>query len=356
MAARQFSRRSKSARWSRLAALVAAQLLLLDVVLHRLHAVETPTAMYIMGLAVFMAGLSLLLAAVSLTTIWRHGVGGAGVAVAGVVVSLLVLAGPAFYLPDLLLRPKINDITTNPGLPPEFRVLAAQRASDANPVGYPGARFALRQTRAYPDIRPMLLERSGKEAFELTREAVERLGWKVVAATPPDGGEPGRIEAVARTLIMGFADDVVVQVTPRGGESQIDVRAASRYGEHDFGANARHIAHLFTHVKASLEKGEKTALDLALARRAQEARARARAEREQARKEREKSEQDELARLRSLREEERKQLQLLAAPQSDPSAQDPSQSATRDEPKQRVRRRDDRWDLPADRFFQRFGE
>lgn len=356
MTARQFQRTSNSARWSRRFALFAGQLLLVDVLLHRLQVIATPAAMYIMGLAIVFTGLALLFAAVALTGIWRHGIQGASYAVAGVFVSLLVLAGPLYYLPDLLIRPRINDIVTSPGSPPEYQSLAARRTELANPVRYPGARFAEQQARAYPNLRPMILERSAKETFDLVREAVERLKWEVVEMTPPEGDNPGRIEAVAKTMIMGFADDVVVRVSSRPGESQIDVRSASRYGEHDFGANARRIARLFGEVKAGLEKGEKTALEIALARRAREAREKTRAEREQARKQREKAEKQELQQRQAILEEERKQLRLLADQPTDPSQLAPVPQATPSEPKRRVRRRDDRWNLPADRFFQRFAE
>jgi hypothetical protein len=53
---------------------------------------------------------------------------------------------------------------------------------------------------------------------------------------------------VARTLIMGFRDDVVVRV--RGGEdgSRIDVRSSSRYGSFDFGSNAARVRSLINDI------------------------------------------------------------------------------------------------------------
>jgi hypothetical protein len=69
---------------------------------------------------------------------------------------------------------------------------------------------------------------------------------------------------------VGFPDDIAVVVSTARSESRIDVRSASRFGEHDFGANARRIRHFFTKVKTGLEEGEKRALEIALARRAKE--------------------------------------------------------------------------------------
>jgi uncharacterized protein (DUF1499 family) len=58
---------------------------------------------------------------------------------------------------------------------------------------------------------------------------------------PQPGRRDGRIEAVARTTIMGFRDDVVVRVRGTGDGTVVDIRSASRYGARDFGANARRV-------------------------------------------------------------------------------------------------------------------
>ena len=51
----------------------------------------------------------------------------------------------------------------------------------------------------------------------------------------------GVIEAVARTPIMGFRDDVVIRITPLGQGTRVDMRSASRFGDHDLGSNASRI-------------------------------------------------------------------------------------------------------------------
>ena len=54
----------------------------------------------------------------------------------------------------------------------------------------------------------------------------------------------GRIEAVARTPIMGFREDVSIRVTPDGEDSRVDIRSASRYFESDLGSNAARVLKL----------------------------------------------------------------------------------------------------------------
>jgi len=353
---------SRQALWSRRIALFAGQLFLLAALLHRFGSLATPPTTYVLGLAIIFAAIGLLLAMLALVSIWRQGHKGAGRAIAGAIFSLLVLAGPLAYVPELLLRPRINDIATDTQSPPVYRALAVQRPKGANRADYPGENFAEQQHQAYPRIRTLLLERSSTESYILVREAVERLGWEIIAETKPGGAGPGHIEAVARTLILGFANDVAIRVSGGQGESEIDARSASRYGQHDFGANARRIATLFREVKAGLEQGEKSALELALARRAQEAREIEKQEREKAKRLREKARKEEEARQRALVVEERKrqeaQLRVLQAVEQQGSLQPgliPSPRAVRNARKRRVRRRRGRWNQTADRFFQQFG-
>lgn len=338
--ARRFSRISGRALWSRRFALFAAQAILLAVVLHRFGWIATPVAVNLLAVSIAAAVAALLLAAAAAAEVWRTGVDGMDRAAAAAVIALLVLAGPAWFLPDLMFRPQLNDITTNVDDPPKFRVLAPDRRDQGAALDYPRDRFAGRQMEAYPDVRPLALERSADQTFDLVRQAAERLHWHIVSAVEPAGTEPGRIEAVARTLVMGFPDDVAIRVTPHGRETLIDVRSASRYGEHDFGANARRVASLFDEIRFGLEKGEKEALELALARRAA-------AEREKARKaraERERLKAEEEKRLSRLREE-------MYSRQQDPSAQ-----GTQDAQEQTRPRRLPGWDADPHIFWRRFGE
>lgn len=369
MSARYKQRTSRQARWSRRVAMFGAQLLIVGVLLHYFDAVTTTTALYIVAAALIFAMAALILSASSFVMVWRHGLQGGGYAVSGAIVACLVLAGPVLLVPKLLLLPQINDISTNTLDPPKFETVSTLRPSDANGLRYPGPEVALKQLAAYPDIRPMELERSGEEAFKLVRDAVERLGWDVVAESKPAKDQAGRIEAVSRTMIMGFSDDVVIRVSSGAKESLVDVRSASRYGQHDFGTNAKRIKRLFAEVKAGLEKGERTALEVALARRAVETRKQEKIAKEKARKEARLRAEEEAARQRALLEDarERQEEQLRAIqeeqlriqsqlPEGQQNGLFPFPAEAQDEPKPRVQRRGGRWNQPADRFFRQFGE
>ena len=170
----------------------------------------------------------------------------------GAIVAILV-AAIVFYMPwhyTLAAGASIHDITTDTENPPAFEaVLPARRAANAATADYPGSGPATAeiQQRAYPDIRPLLLKAPPPQAFALalaTAQAMPR--WTI------DAGDParGRIEASARTLWMGFTDDVVIRITADGDGSRIDMRSLSRVGRGDFGANAARIRAFLAALRA----------------------------------------------------------------------------------------------------------
>ena len=177
---------------------------------------------------------------------------------------MIGLAVPLYYLSQAVLLPPLTDIQTSPLEPIQFKQLPAQRPSDANRIEDPDEVAAAEQESGYPDIRPMELERSSTEVFDMVKEAVKRLGWETVSVTPPSLAGPGLIEATDRTLVMGFTDDVAIGISGDDARTQIDVRSVSRYGMHDFGKNAARIRAFFDEMKATLAKGEKTGLEQAV--------------------------------------------------------------------------------------------
>ncbi len=257
MVFRNYRRLSAKAVWSRKVATASFFLLLLTVILHRFASLHTPAALILIGVVVLGTLFAMVLATWSLKQIWDKGVDGAGRALVSILLGTIILAGPAYYLPKYLTLPAINDVTTDFNAPPNYEVLAQKRSIWANPVIYPGETFSIKQKIAYPHIQPMVLERSVKEAYDLVKDAVRRLGWKVVANQAPErGGASGWIEATHKTLIMGYVDDVVVRVSGDDQGARIDVRSSSRFGKHDFGNNALRIDTLFSEVRSGLAKGE----------------------------------------------------------------------------------------------------
>jgi uncharacterized protein (DUF1499 family) len=167
----------------------------------------------------------------------------------------LILTYPAYLAVQYRNLPPIHDITTDPINPPRFDTLARLRSGDGtNTAVYAGLYSAEQQRAAYPDIEPVDLDMPAGSAFELVRRLVTRRKWLVIDERPPQPPQrPGHIEAVARTPIMGFREDVAIRVTPDGDGSRIDIRSSSRYFEHDLGSNAARISSLIDDINAAAE-------------------------------------------------------------------------------------------------------
>jgi uncharacterized protein (DUF1499 family) len=251
------------ATWARRFALFFVQLMILTVLLHRFASLGTPAAMNLLAVSVVGLLAAIAIAVFSLVRIWFGGQAGAAQAFAAIFVAVVGLAVPLYYLSHVVKLPPLTDIETSPDEPLEFKTLVNLRPADANSIKDPDETAIEEQAEAYPDIEPMVLERSAPEVFSLVHEAVERLGWNIVVSEAPGETGVGRIEATDRTLIMGFTDDVVVQIKGDDAHAQIDGRSVSRYGLHDLGRNASRIRKLFAEVTAALEKGEKTVLEQA---------------------------------------------------------------------------------------------
>lgn len=233
---------SRAALWSGRIARFTLAVLIIGVASHRFGLVDTYTGLTLLGVSWLGAGAALTLGLAGASAIWRFGREGVGQAVAGIVLGTLMLAFPAYYLVLMLATPPLVDVTTDPDERLFFRALPAERPQGANPLAAPPAPAVRLQHAAYPDLRSLRVSAGTEDAFDAALTSAQEAGWRIVASEPPpDGASPGRIEAVARTPIMAYADDVVVRVLPEAGGSRIDVRSVSRFGVRDFGTNARRI-------------------------------------------------------------------------------------------------------------------
>ena len=234
---------SKLAAWAGRCGVFALAVAALSVIILRSGLLEIVPALATFAAALVFAVLAILLAFASFVTIWRQGLSGLGYSLLGMLLGVLLLAYPGYLGYRAIKLPSITDITTDPGNPPRFDVLARLRPRGR--VDYPGAATAERQRAAYPEIVPLQLAVPPKEAYDLALSLVTKRKWSIVDTRAPTATRrDGVIEAVARTPIMGFRDDVVIRVSPLGQGARVDGRSASRYGTHDFGANAARLRSL----------------------------------------------------------------------------------------------------------------
>jgi hypothetical protein len=242
---------------------------LVAVIVVRSGALDIVPALSTLGGALALACVAILLALGSAITIWREGVGGGRHAVTAFFIGLALIAYPLYLGIKASKLPAIYDITTDPIDPPRFDAIARLRPRDANPITYAGLYAAEQQHAAYSDIEPDDTTASPQEAYDAAMKVITKRKWRVVDARAPQGAVPriidaraaraaqsvptasvrdGIIEAVARTPILGFRDDVVVRVRATPDGARIDVRSASRYGRHDLGTNAKRVRNLIDDI------------------------------------------------------------------------------------------------------------
>jgi uncharacterized protein (DUF1499 family) len=253
---------SRLAIWSRRIALFSLAATFIAIIVVRSGALEIVPALSTLGGAMALAVLAILLAFGAAVSIWKDGVGGIGEAVTGLLIGLALIAYPLYVGVRAYKLPAIYDITTDPIDPPRFDAIARLRPRDANPVTYAGLYTAEQQRTAYSDIEPDLTNVSVQEAYNAVLKVITKRKWHVVDARPPQATAPrdGLIEAIARTPILGFRDDVAVRVRATQEGARIDIRSASRYGRHDLGTNAARVRALIEDIDdvlATPAKGEK---------------------------------------------------------------------------------------------------
>ena len=263
---------SRLAVWARRIALFSLAATVISVIVVRSGALEIVPALSTFAGALMLAAVAILLALCALVVIWFEGVAGAKQAIAALFIGLALIAYPAYLGIKAWRLPAIYDITTDPIDPPRFDAIARLRPRDANPITYEGLYAAEQQHAAYPDIEPDLTDSTAQESYDAAMKVITKRKWRIVDARPPQGGQPvanphapqptirdGIVEAIARTPIMGFRDDIVVRIRATSDGARIDVRSASRYGRHDFGANASRVLNLISDIDDVLALPQKPA-------------------------------------------------------------------------------------------------
>jgi uncharacterized protein (DUF1499 family) len=243
------------ATWARNLAVFSVVAVVVSILIVRFGFLEMKPALATFFGALGCAALSILVSLAAFAAIWQNGTRGMSRILLALLIDGLVLAYPAYLALQYRKLPPIHDVTTDPIDPPRFDALARLRSGEgANTAVYAGLYSAEQQRRAYPDIEPVELEIPVNRAYAIALQLVNKRKWLVIDERAPQPERPiGRIEAVARTPIMGFREDVSIRVTPNGEDSRVDIRSSSRYFESDLGSNATRIAKLIDDINTAAD-------------------------------------------------------------------------------------------------------
>jgi hypothetical protein len=255
---------SRLAIWARRLALFSLVATFVAIIIVRSGALDIVPALSTLAGALVLAVVAILFALLAGIFIWRDGLGGLRQAITAVLIGLALICYPTYLGVRAYQLPAIYDVTTDPIDPPQFDAIARLRPRDANPIAYEGLYAAELQQAAYSDVEPEDTTATPQEAFDAAMKVIVKRKWRVVDARPPREAGPTRvsnsrapqdttprdgiIEAVARSLILGFREDVAVRIRATGDGTRIDVRSASRYGRSDLGSNAARVRDLISDI------------------------------------------------------------------------------------------------------------
>jgi len=263
---------SRAAYWCQRLALVCIPYFVLTILLHRFGKVTTPQVFWLIAFGLLMLVSSLALAARAVFDLWSRGDRGGGAMFTGCLLSLAMLAPFVWYGWLAAIHPVMNDISTNAASPPPFieaaRIRQAGRDAGMNQLITYDQAYSDLMIAAYPKVGSRRYDSGALRIYSAVRALIADRGWRTIATrgipqagkdneaeNPPtrenggngDNGEAPlnpdaplniEIEAVASSLIFGFKSDVAIAITSEAESTLVDMRSASRYGAHDFGANA----------------------------------------------------------------------------------------------------------------------
>ncbi|MBB4381698.1 Protein of unknown function [Bradyrhizobium sp. Rc3b] len=234
---------SSLASWARNLAVFAVVAVVVSIIIVRFDFLEPKPALatFFGGLAI--SGLSILFGLAGFAAIWQNGSRGMARILLALLIDAAILAYPAYLALQYRKLPAIYDITTDPIDPPRFDALARLRTGEGtNTAVYAGLYSAEQQRHFYPDIEPVELEISVDRAYAIALQLVNKRKWIIIDERAPQPPRRiGRIEAVARTPIMGFREDISIRFVPDGDDSRVDIRSASRNFDSDLGSNAARV-------------------------------------------------------------------------------------------------------------------
>ena len=174
----------------------------------------------------------------------RHGLLSALVGLIPVVLAVVPMVHGAS-------APPINDITTDPGNPPQFVAAVTAGENTGKDLTWPTL-FREVQAGAWPELGPLEIAQPPATVYATALQLVKARGWTVTRQQ--NAGDDHAIEAESRTALFRFVDDVVIRMTPtESGGTRIDMRSRSRVGKGDMGANAARILVFLPDLRAALE-------------------------------------------------------------------------------------------------------
>ena len=313
-------RRSAAALWSQRLAVFAVPYLAIVVLGHRFGAIETPPTFWLLALGGVILGVAVIFGIRGFYELWTTGAKGGMNSLRGTALACLLLLPFAWFGYLAVALPALNDVSTDLESPPEFEAAIDDRYTGMNAIAPPSQAARERQLQAYPQVAARRYPLGSSRVLRAALALVTDRNWTLLTSETVQGQAPidevdsgllarpnvgadgqllrtpvpqfrprngqeektelvgdlseltvspiGRdsaagealeeryLEAVATSLVLGFESDVVIRLAEEEDGTLVDMRAASRWGPHDLGANAALISTFMADLDAALQGEE----------------------------------------------------------------------------------------------------
>lgn len=291
---------SIAAAWSRGLGRFALALAITAVLLHRFGALSLPNAVAVILLAAALAVLVVGLSVVGFFMLWQIGARGGKAAFFGMVMAGLVLGPVGLAASRYVMLPALHDISTDPIDPPKWLI-----EPEITPSWLPRSAEATPESRgeqlqAYPELTGRRYEGAIDRVLLAVQAIVASHKWTLVASlgadelaqglellpegTETDAATPGggtnpvdpsrlpipeprpdlgnlpleplptdvRLQYTFRSKILGIRHDVLIRLVEEEETTFVDLRAATRDGDHDLGLDAELVKSFLRELDVSL--------------------------------------------------------------------------------------------------------
>ena len=202
------------------------------------------------AVASVLAVLALLLGFFAVLRIWFSAFGGTSLAIGGIAFGFIGLLPLIITSVLALLNPLTNDVATLSNDPPALFLSEKAKAERAGILG---------SQTAGPLMLPTLFAIQTSAPLDVASAAVLQTalseGWQFSGRFTTEDGRRLRLAFVARTLVLGFSDDIVLELRDTGERTEVHMRSASRLGRSDLGANERRIRNFLKKLSLQLNSG-----------------------------------------------------------------------------------------------------
>lgn len=243
----QKRRRTRFAPSAIVCARLALWVLVAGVFFRLIGFVSAAEAVLLIGFASALAGLAIILSLFAVSRIWFGAFSGVQTAISAFVLALVALSPLLVAGVLALTKPLTNDVATLAQEPPRLYISLASSQERNGLLGVPVAAPTMPNS-----LFPVRSSLRSEEVASFAKQIAEQEGWELSAEFSSNEGMRRRLAFTDKTLVLGFVDDIIVEIRDSGERAEIHVRSASRLGKSDLGANEKRIRRFLNKISLAM--------------------------------------------------------------------------------------------------------